>query len=177
MLTGKGPNLGSQSTDGGSAEPFYLTRPNLTVWDGDLIRPARIVGEHALRYIERYAGKERFFLFVHFPDVDVGGHYFGEDSGDYDRALADCDAWLGKILDALEARGIADRTLVYVTADHGFDRGSKRHASATHIFLGTNDPKVTLPGEQRDIAPTVLSAMGVDLTKIAPRLPGKVLAK
>lgn len=177
MLTGKGPNLGSQSPDGGSAEPFYLTRPSLTVWDGDLIRPARIVGEHALRYIERYAGKERFFLFVHFPDVDVGGHYFGEDSGDYDRALADCDAWLGKILDALEARGIADRTLVYVTADHGFDRGSKRHASATHIFLGTNDPKVTLPGEQRDIAPTVLSAMGVDLTKIAPRLPGKVLAK
>ena len=169
MLTGKGPNLGSQSPDGGSAEPFYLTRPSLTVWDGDLIRPARIVGEHALRYLERYAGKERFFLFVHFPDVDVGGHYFG--------ALTDCDAWLGKILDALEARGIADRTLVYVTADHGFDRGSKRHTSATHIFLGTNDPKVTLPGEQRDIAPTVLSGMGVDLTKITPRLPGKVLAK
>ena len=177
MLTGKGPNLGSQSPDGGSAEPFYLTRPSLTVWDGDLIRPARIVGEHALRYVERYAGKERFFLFVHFPDVDVGGHYFGEDSGDYDRALADCDAWLGKLLDALEARGISDRTLVYVTADHGFDKGTKRHSSATRIFLGTNDPKVTQPGEQRDIAPTVLSAMGVDLAKITPRLPGKVLIR
>ena len=100
-----------------------------------------------------------------------------DDVYDYDRALAECDAWLGKILTALETRGIADRTLVYVTADHGFDKGSKRHGSATHIFLGTNDAKVSLPGEQRDIAPTVLSAMGVDLTKIAPRLPGKVLAR
>jgi arylsulfatase A-like enzyme len=176
MLTGKGPNLGSQSPEGGSAEPFFLTRPSLTVWDGDQIRPARIVGEHALRYVERYAGKERFFLFVHFPDVDVGGHYSGEDSSDYDRALAECDTWLGKIMDALAAAGIAERTLLYVTADHGFDRGTKRHTSATRIFLGTNDPKVKHKGEQRDIAPTILSAMGVDPTKILPRLPGKVLA-
>jgi len=177
MLTGKGPNLGSQAPDGGSAEPFYLVRPSLTVWDGDQIRSARVVGERAVRYIDRYAGKERFFLFVHFPDVDVGGHYHGEDSGDYDRALGECDAWLGKMVAALESRKVDDRTLVYVTADHGFDKGTKRHASATRIFLGTNDARVSRPGEQRDIAPTVLSAMGVDLTKIVPRLPGKVLAK
>jgi hypothetical protein len=177
MVTGKGPNLGSQNPEGGSPEPFSLTRPSLTVWDGDLIRPARIVGEHALRHLERYAGKERFFLFVHFADVDVGGHYFGEDSAEYDRALVEVDEWLGKILDALASKGVADRTLVYVSADHGFDKGTKRHSGASHIILGSNDPKVTLAGEQRDIAPTVLAAMGVDVAKIAPRLPGKVLAK
>jgi predicted AlkP superfamily pyrophosphatase or phosphodiesterase len=177
MLTGKGANLGSLSPNGGLAEPFFLARQGITVWDGDQIRPARVVGEHAIRYIDRYAGKERFFLFVHFPDVDVGGHVHGEDSSEYDRALAECDAWLGKLLAELEARQIADRTLVYVTADHGFDKGTKRHATATRIFLATNDPKVTQAGEQRDVAPTVLSAMGVDLAKITPRLPGKVLAK
>jgi hypothetical protein len=177
MLTSKGPNLGSQKPDGESAEPFYLARPSLTVWDGDQIRIARVVGEHALRYIGRYAGKQRFFLFIHFSDIDVAGHYFGESSDEYDRALSLCDAWLGKIMAGLAARKADARTLIYVTADHGFDKGTKRHASASHIFLATDDPKVKLAGEQRDIAPTVLAAMGVDPRKIVPRLPGKVLAK
>jgi len=177
MLTGKGPNLGSQDPDAGPAEPFFLVRQALTVWDGDLIRPARIIGEHAVRYIDRYADKGRFFLFIHFPDVDVAGHTHGEGSSEYDRALADCDAWLGKIMAELDKQGVADRTLVYVSADHGFDKGTKRHSSATHIFLATNDAKVSQSGEQRDIAPTVLSAMGVDPSTFKPKLPGKVLSK
>jgi arylsulfatase A-like enzyme len=177
MLTSKGPNLGSQTPSGGHAEPFSVARAGLTVWDGDQIRQARAVGDKALRYLDRYAGKGRFFFFIHFADVDVAGHTYGEDSEAYDRALGECDAHLGRILAALEASGVAERTLVYVTADHGFDRGTKRHSNADRIFLGSNDPKVSSPGEQRDIAPTVLSAMGVDLTKITPRLPGKVLGK
>jgi len=84
---------------------------------------------------------------------------------------------LGKIMAELKAQHIADSTLVYVSADHGFDQGTKRHSTATHIFLGTNDARVRTYGEQRDIAPTVLFEMGVDLSKITPRLPGKVLAK
>jgi predicted AlkP superfamily pyrophosphatase or phosphodiesterase len=177
MLTGKGPNLGSQVPDNGNAEPFSQARGNITVWDGDQIRPARIIGDRAIRYIDRYANKGRFFLFIHFPDVDVAGHTNGEDSSDYDRALADCDSWLGRIMEAVETQGALDRTLVYVTADHGFDKGTRRHANATRIFLGTNDPKVSVPGEQRDITPTILAAMGVDVTRLLPRLPGKVLTK
>jgi predicted AlkP superfamily pyrophosphatase or phosphodiesterase len=177
MLTGKGPNLGSQSPEGGNAEPFSLARPSITVWDGDQIRPARLIGDRALRYIHRYADKGRFFFFIHFPDVDVAGHTHGEGSSEYDLALGEVDAWLGKITAALEAEGATDRTLVYVSADHGFDKGAKRHTAATHIFLATNDPAVSRAGEQRDIAPTVLSAMGVDPTTITPRLPGKILAK
>ena len=177
MVTSKGPNLGSLYPGAGLAEPFHLTRRELTVWEGDRIRTARSVGERAVRYLSRRASQGRFLLFVHFADVDVSGHYHGEDSDEYDRALADCDAWLGKMVAELETQKVDDRTLVYVTADHGFDRGTKRHASATRVFLATNDPKVSLPGEQRDIAPTLLSAMGVDLGKITPLLPGKVLAK
>jgi predicted AlkP superfamily pyrophosphatase or phosphodiesterase len=177
MLTGKGPNLGSQSPDNGfPSEPFYLVRPAITVWDGDRIRSANNIGDKALRYIDRFA-KGRFFLFIHFPDVDVAGHTHGEDSVEYDRALGEVDAWLGKIMAKLEDQHLADRTLVYVSADHGFDQGTKRHSAATHIFLGTNDAKVKTYGEQRDIAPTVLAGMGVDVSKIVPRLPGKVLAK
>jgi predicted AlkP superfamily pyrophosphatase or phosphodiesterase len=177
MVTGKSGNLGSQSPEGSNGEPFSLARSSITVWDGDQIRPARLVGEHALRHLGRYAPKGRFFMFVHFADVDVAGHTFGEDSTAYDLALGECDAWLGKILAALATAGASERTLVYVTADHGFDKGAKRHTAATHIFLATNDPRVARGGEQRDIAPTILSALGVDLTKLTPPLPGRVLAK
>jgi len=176
MLTGKGANLGSQTPANGSPEPFSQARGNITVWDGDQIRPARIIGDRAIRYVDRYAGKGRFFLFIHFPDVDVAGHTHGEASSEYDLALAECDAWVGRIMEAVETEGAADRTLIYVTADHGFDKGTKRHSNATRIFLATNDPKVSIPGEQRDIAPTILSAMGVDVSKLLPRLPGKALS-
>jgi predicted AlkP superfamily pyrophosphatase or phosphodiesterase len=178
LLAAKDHNLGSQ--DKGllsSAEPYHLARQGITVWDGDKLRSANRVGERALGYIQRYAGKGRFLLFVHFKEIDAYGHRFGESSEEYDRALVLCDAWLGTILDEVEQQGIADRTLVYVTADHGFDVGSKTHGRATHIFLGSNDPRIKGPGEQRDITPTVLDAMGVDIATLVPTLPGRSLAK
>jgi hypothetical protein len=178
LLAAKDHNLGSQ--DKGllsNAEPYHLARQGITVWDGDKLRSANRVGERALGYIERYADKGRFFLFVHFKEVDAYGHRYGESSDEYDRALVLCDGWLGTILDKVDEAGIADRTLVYVTADHGFDVGSKTHGRATHIFLGSNDPRIKGPGEQRDITPTVLDAMGVDLASIVPALPGRSLTR
>ena len=77
----------------------------------------------------------------------------------------------------LEAQRAADRTLIYVTADHGFDKGTKRHAAATRVFLATSDPAVSRAGELRDVAPTLLTAMGVDVTKVSSPFPGKGLAK
>jgi predicted AlkP superfamily pyrophosphatase or phosphodiesterase len=177
MLTGKGPNLGSQSPADGAAEPFALARASITVWDGDQIRLARVVGERALRYIRRYARQGRFFFFFHFPDVDVAGHIHGEDSSAYESALVECDAWLGRIVAAIADQGASDRTLIYVTADHGFDKGSKRHSAASHVFLGTNAPGIGQAGEQRDITPTILSAMGVQWTSLLPHLPGRALGK
>ena len=178
MLTGKDHNLGS-SPPGllSQGEPYFLARPGITVWDGDQLRPASVVGEKAVNYIRAFAGKGRFFLFIHFADIDISGHRDGEGSQAYDRALAECDLWLGKILTELETQGIDGRTLVYVSADHGFEVGSKNHGNAPHIFLATSDPSVAQAGQQRDIAPTVLRAMGVDLAKITPVLPGKALGK
>lgn len=177
MVTSKGPNLGSLGSAASLAEPFHLTRRELTVWEGDRIRTARSVGARAVRHVARHAKKGRFMMFVHFADVDVAGHYHGEGSAEYDRALVDCDAWLGKLVAELEAQRAADRTLIYVTADHGFDKGTRHHAAATRVFLATSDPAVSRAGELRDVAPTLLTAMGVDVTKVSPPFPGKGLAK
>jgi predicted AlkP superfamily pyrophosphatase or phosphodiesterase len=177
MLTGKDHNLGSQGAGLiRGADPYHLARPGITVWDGDRNRPASAVGKRAVEYIDRFAGKRRFFLFVHLPDVDFAGHIWGEASDEYDRALVECDRWLGAILDALSRKRVDDRTLVYVTADHGFEAGTRQHNGADHIFLGTNQTGVRA-GQQRDIAPTILSAMGVDLSRVSPALPGRVLGQ
>ena len=178
MLTGKDHNLGSQAPGLLTAgEPFFHSRAGITVWDGDKMRPAHEVGERAVRYVHDYAKKGRFFLFIHFADVDLAGHRDGEGSPSYDLALEECDRWLGKILDELASQGIAGRTLVYVSADHGFDVGAKTHRNAPHIILASSDPRIEGPGQQRDIAPTVLNALGVDLSTVQPPLPGKPLSK
>jgi predicted AlkP superfamily pyrophosphatase or phosphodiesterase len=160
-----------------SGQPFHLVKGSLTAWDGDRPRDARGVGQKALAIIDKFGPKGRFLLFVHFGDVDASGHQYGEDSQQYNDALISLDAWLGRMVAQLRADGIYDHTAVYVTSDHGFDVGTTHHAKASHSFLAGNDPQVTSAGEQRDITPTILHALGVDLSKITPALPGKSLRK
>jgi arylsulfatase A-like enzyme len=77
----------------------------------------------------------------------------------------------------LKTNRLYDHTALYVTSDHGFDVGTTHHAKATHSFLASNDPQVMSAGEQRDITPTILQALGVDISTITPVLPGKSLRK
>jgi hypothetical protein len=61
MLTGKDHNLGSRGPGLLShGEPFFLSRAGITVWDGDEMRPASVVGDKAVNYIRNYASKGRF---------------------------------------------------------------------------------------------------------------------
>jgi hypothetical protein len=158
-------------------QPFHLVKGSLTAWDGDRPRDARSVGQKVLAIIDKFGPKGRFFLFVHFGDADANGHQYGEDSREYNDALVSLDAWLGRMVAQLKANALYDRTALYLTADHGFDVGTTRHTKATHVFLASNDPLVATAGEQRDIAPTILQALGVDTSKITPTLPGKSLRK
>ncbi len=57
--------------------------------------------------------------FVHFADPDSTGHKYGWGSEQQVQALANCDEALGILLNAIAAAGIADSSVVIVTADHG----------------------------------------------------------
>lgn len=87
------------------------------------------------------------------------------------------DEWLGRIVVKLKELGIYERTCIYVTADHGMDEGKTSHAMAPYVFLATNDPGIKRGGDQRDIVPTILSQMGIDLSEITPALPGRLLTQ
>jgi predicted AlkP superfamily pyrophosphatase or phosphodiesterase len=57
--------------------------------------------------------------FVHFSNPDDAGHARGWTSDAYRKAVSEDDRCLGVLLSALEKAGLAEGTLVIVSADHG----------------------------------------------------------
>lgn len=175
MLMAKTANMGSAGPGlFRRGQPWHLVRPNLTVWDGDAVRDASVVGPLALAYLSRFAG-HRFFAFFHFSDVDAAGHREGERSQGYTEAIVTCDRWLAAIVTELKALAADRTTMVFVTADHGFDPGGRGHRNAPQVFLATDDRAIVRSGDQRDIVPTLLAEMGADPASVRPRLTGRSL--
>ena len=156
-------------------KPYYHTKSNMDVFINGL-ETNENVGNKAMELLEKYKDKP-FFFFIHFAEVDHLGHKFGENSKEYTDALKSDDLWLGKIVEKLKALKLDDKSLIYVTADHGFDEGEKGHRDAPYVFLATNDPKVMRRGARADITPTILDRFGIDLGKIEPPLDGHPLTK
>ncbi|MHC4478441.1 MAG: alkaline phosphatase family protein [Planctomycetota bacterium] len=156
-------------------KPFYNAKQSMDVFVNGLKEDEK-VGSKTLELLDAYKDKP-FFFFVHFAEVDHSGHKHGENSKEYNDALISADTWTGRIMEKLKELGLYDETLIYVTADHGFDEGKKAHRDAPYVFLATNDPKVVRRGERADIAPTILERFGLELDKIEPPLDGKSLTR
>jgi predicted AlkP superfamily pyrophosphatase or phosphodiesterase len=82
--------------------------------------------ERAIAYLKE---KKPEFTFIHLDHVDDAGHNHGHGTPQYYQAVAEADRLIGLILHSLKDAGIADRTVVLVTADHG-GKG-KGHGGAT----------------------------------------------
>jgi hypothetical protein len=113
-----------------------------------------------------------FFAFFHLSDPDHIGHMYGENSVEYEQGIEACDYWLGEIVSKLNTLGVAKDTLIYITADHGFDEGSVWHSNAPYIFLATNDKNVIRNGDEVDVAPTVYYGLGLWNYSFSPPLDG-----
>jgi len=100
----------------------------------------------------------------------------------YDAALRHVDAQLGTMLDTLDELGLAERTLVVVTSDHGeelFERGHLQHGKTLYDEIlrvplvlhapGQAPRRLAFPAMQVDVAPTLLRALGLPLD---PRMQG-----
>jgi predicted AlkP superfamily phosphohydrolase/phosphomutase len=153
--------------------PYYTMHGSCDVWDYGLVQDQK-VGTRAIELLDTYKDKP-FFFFVHFAQVDHSGHQHGENSKQYNDALISNDKWTGRIIDKVKALGLYEKTILYVTADHGFNEGAKGHRYAPYVFLGTNDPTVKRAGMRQDIAPTILSRFGLDLRTFQPNLDGETL--
>jgi hypothetical protein len=141
------------------------------VTNGD--RNDSIIGPAMLQFVTNRAGNH-FFAFFHFSDPDSAGHnpQGGENSALYENAIIRCDFWLGQLVERLKTLGIDQKTLIYLTADHGFDEGGFQHLYAPYIFLASNDKRVTRNGDQIDVAPTVYYGLGMWGNNFSPALDG-----
>jgi hypothetical protein len=162
-----------QPSGGPYGEPYYLTKDHMDLFQEGL-GVADNVGARALQVLDEH-GRDRFFMFIHFAEPDHPGHAHGENSQQYTDSVKHDDEWLGKIIAKLQELGVRDQTLIYVTADHGFDEGMTSHGDAPYVWLATDDPLVARRGLREDVAPTILWRFGVDLSKLDPPLDGHPL--
>lgn len=112
-----------------------------------------------------------FLLLINLGGVDSAGHYLG--SSGYLQVIRDLDAPLGKLKQACLERD----AVLLITADHGMafpEKGKGGHASSTYsrrleslriplVVFGPGTDELNLGGIwfQEDIAPTVLSLLGL----------------
>lgn len=94
----------------------------------------------------------------------------------YDACVRTGDEALGRVLDHLDALGIAEGTLVVFTSDHGeeiFEHGLATHGQGVHqelvhvplVVAGPGVPRgrrVTTPVSNRRIGPAVLAHLGIE---------------
>ena len=158
--------------------PPDLRRENPTVneagTDEDVVRTA-------IEYL-RVNGRGRWFLYLHLMDVheytyDEQSALFGGSYSDvYDNSIRRVDALIEVLLRYLAESGLAEKTLVVVTADHGEafrERGVEGHARRVYrestevpLILGLPfrlEPGVVVTSRSRniDVWPTVLDLLGL----------------
>lgn len=118
--------------------------------------------------------QRRGLILMHWPDADRAGHEYGWMSREYGAACRGMDDALRVV--TASSRAMADpTTLLVVLADHGgggtnaYDH-SEHHALNVTIpvfFVGTGiSPQCLHDVSLLDVAPTILSTMGVEVPRI-----------
>ena len=78
--------------------------------------PAQYVAKNAVAYI---TAKKPNLCFIHFPDPDSAGHKSGWGSPEQKEAFKVSDQALSQIVKAINEAGIADSSVIIISADHG----------------------------------------------------------
>jgi hypothetical protein len=176
-----------EEIDGAGEKPFFLT-----VFYSTTHFPYATPGPYHAQF--RAEGYDGPFRYAKADDLSVGGAISQRDVDQiralFDGAIRATDDAIGTLLDELKARGIADNTVIVVTADHGeqlYEYG-RTQGHGDHLFgdeslrvpLLIHDPRRRSTARYPhavslvDIAPTLLELSGL------PSLPapdGRSLAK
>lgn len=157
----------------------------------DMYEDAKMPAPHIAEWAERYApgaSEENYGLW----HGDLGIDLVRRARRGYYGSVTFIDEQVGRIVKALEERGMLDNTLILFTADHGdmlgdhhLWRKSYAYEGSTHIPMIVRPPRgysvqprrgtdCGRPVELRDVLPTFLDAAGA---KIPDKLDGKSLLR
>lgn len=118
---------------------------------------------------------EAHSLFVgKFPFTDERVRTYQDN---YFNCIRDCDTQIMKVLEALQATGLDESTVIIFTADHGehagahqlVDKGATAYREQNHVPLIIRHPEMAGPARCNaltshvDLVPTILSIAGADL--------------
>lgn len=81
--------------------------------------PAEARIDQMLAWLETPDPERPTFLTLYFSDVDTAGHDFGPDAEETRRAALAIDRVIGRLVEGIRARGLADRTNYVLVSDHG----------------------------------------------------------
>lgn len=140
-------------------------------------RRGNAVVDDAVRWLEGVPADRPFFGWVHLYDAHVGYLPPPPFAATYDGELAFVDQQVGRLVEALRARNLIDKTLIIAVGDHGESLG--QHGEAEHgVFVYDAVLRIpfiaTGPGVKAahvvteqvrvvDLAPTILEALGLPI--------------
>jgi len=132
----------------GSEAPVGGMRPRYwREFDEGVPSAARV--DQVLEWLDRPKGERPSLVTLYFDQVDRMGHWYGPDSTQVRDAIVQVDAQLGRLVEALAARGQLDRTNIVVVSDHGMAPTTQRQTIFVDDYVSLNDIEIA------DINPTL----------------------
>lgn len=160
--------------------PFIVPEPYASMVAPDDVPATAVAGgpAHPLTgHLLATLDKSSFVASATGPITDWSEADIRQIRATYYGMIAEVDAQLGRIFDALQAAGAWDDTLIILTSDHGEMLGDYRlfakgafYDASYHIPLVVRDPRsdarghvVTAFTESIDVKPTILDWLGADM--------------
>lgn len=128
---------------------------------------------HGYKGITRMASnyfkkKKPDFMFVHLDQVDHAGHHDGHGTPAYYEAVGVADQMIKKIIEAVKASGVAENTVILITADHGGighghggDTPEERFVPWILTGPGVVNGELQVPVKTYDTAATLAYLLGI----------------
>ncbi len=117
----------------------------------------------------RYFKKQKpNFMFVHLDLVDHAGHHDGHGTQAYYEAVSVADQMIAKIANAVKEAGVAEKTIILITADHGGigyghggDTPEERFVPWILTGPGVVNGELQVPVKTYDTAATLAYLLGI----------------
>jgi predicted AlkP superfamily pyrophosphatase or phosphodiesterase len=104
----------------GTVDTFVFPLPNLPA-DVQAAEKSKVEAQPVAKAFAAAlaGGLKPNLCFIHFSDTDTAGHKYGWGSPEQIQAFAHCDGALQIVMRAIRTAGLADSSVIILTADHG----------------------------------------------------------
>ena len=125
----------------GSEAAIQGVRPSFWFeYDGRVPGEERV--DQVLEWLDLPATERPTFITQYFSDVDGAGHRHGPNAPEVSAALADVDAFIGRLVDGIADRGLQDEVNLIITSDHGMAETSEQRVIILDDFFEPESARI-----------------------------------